>query len=101
MELEFFVVLWCFGGGWYEAWVPDVVGVMVIASSEEEAMAEIREQLTGCLDDVDMPTLSTRQAAEEKADALLLECAPGDYPTPVSKRVVSLTVSFERLKGGR
>ncbi|PNW72612.1 hypothetical protein CHLRE_15g635717v5 [Chlamydomonas reinhardtii] len=92
MKPVFSVVLWCFGDGWYEAWVPDVVGAMVIASSEDQAMAEIREQLAGCLDGGDLPTLSNSHVAGEKADALLRECAQGDYPTPLSRRVVSLTL---------
>ncbi|KAG2498311.1 hypothetical protein HYH03_003572 [Edaphochlamys debaryana] len=38
----YFAVLWKFGDDWYEAWVPDVGGAAVIASTEEEVLAEIR-----------------------------------------------------------
>ncbi|GFR50705.1 hypothetical protein Agub_g12962 [Astrephomene gubernaculifera] len=88
MELGYFAVIWCFGALWFEAWVPDVVGAMVIADSENEAVKELHEQVAGCLVDVGHPPApSSRQAAEAKADALLLECDPGDYPSPISKRV--------------
>ena len=99
MESGYFAVIWCFGEGWFEAWVPDVVGATVIAPSEKEAVEELHEQLTACLWSCDgghLPASSGRPAAEAKADALLQECDPGDYPSPVSKRV-----QFILLKGDR
>ncbi len=101
MSRVYYGVLFKFGKGWYEVWVPDVVGATVVGDSEDQVKQEIVEQLEACLENsvggVSEP--SSKSTAVMTAFAELEECMseyPGDYNKPQSYRLIAIEVQNTR-----
>lgn len=110
--MSFVGVHFVFGPEWNEIWVPDVGGACVMASSIDEAMADITSQLEACLEDYtdtgrDIPPASDEAKAMVKAADMLKDFQvemPGAYPQPTAQHVVVVTCELmdgrDRWGGG-
>ncbi len=103
MTVAYYGIHWVFGDDWHEVWVPDVCGACVLATTEEEAFAEILDQLNACFETAStlppgynlLPAPSDEATAFSKALDGLNECAD-DYPPPIAHRMVLIPCAFAR-----
>lgn len=103
MAVAYYGIHWVFGDDWHEVWVPDVSGACVLAATEEEAFADILDQLNACFETAStlppgynlLPAPSDEATAFGMALDYLNECNDA-YPTPISHRMVLIPCASSR-----